>query len=487
MSTKSSHHRKANTPAARGAAIRAETDAARVSIKTADSFVNLAARLGYGAGSLQDHASFTVDYVSRIPSTLEAAYRSNWLCGKVIDAYAQDMTRAGIEILSDGMDPDDVEQMHEDIERLKIWHELTDAVKWGRLYGGGIVVMLIDGQDLSTPLRLDTVGKDQFKGLLALDRWQVDPTLGELVTEYGPELGMPKYYRVTPAAKALINEKIHHSRVIRIDGLELPFRQRLAENGWGQSVLERLWDRVIAFDSTTEGAAQLVYKAHLRTLKIDKLREIVATGGAALAGLKKQIEFMRSSQTNEGMTVLDGTDEFETHTYTFAGLDDLLLQFGQQLSGATGIPLVRLFGQSPAGLNSSGESDLRTYYDNVAQEQDQKLRPGLNKVLELAHRSTFGKPLPEGFGFEFVPLWQLTEDQKADVLAKKTAAICDAYNAGIVSWSVALKELRQAARVTGVFTNITDEDINEAESAPPPGELEDIDPVTGKPVLKEPE
>jgi hypothetical protein len=482
---KNAHHREVLKVEQQQQAIQRGTDAARAAIRTSDSFVNLSARLGFGAGSQQDAARYQLDFISRNPYTLEAAYRSNWLCGKVIDAYAQDMTRAGIEMLSDEIAPGDDAKLHKALGRMGIWQELTDGIKWGRLYGGGIVVLLVDGQKLDTPLRLDTIGKGQFKGLVALDRWQVSPTLFDLVTEYGPNLGQPKYYDVSAAAKALRFERIHHSRVIRIDGVDLPYRQALSENGWGQSVLERLWDRVVAFDSTSEGAAQLVYKAHLRTLKIKGLRDIIALGGKAFEGLVKQIDAIRQYQNSEGLTLLDNTDEFETHTYTFAGLDDLLLQFGQQLSGATGIPLVRLFGQSPAGLNSTGESDLRTYYDNIAQEQDQKLRAGVGKILELVHRSELGAPLPDGFDFNFVPLWQMTQEQKAKLIEATTKAVCDAYNAAIISWSTALKELRQSARETGLFTNISDEEIEAADAnPPPPGGVKGIDIETGTPVLE---
>ncbi|MDR5671410.1 DUF1073 domain-containing protein, partial [Burkholderia cenocepacia] len=93
----------------------------------------------------------------------------------------------------------------------------------------------------------------------------------------------------------------HYSRVIRLDGEALPYYQRISENGWGLSILEPMWDRLIAFDSATVGIGQLVYKAHLRTLSVDKLREIIAQGGPAYAGLLKQIETIRFAQTNEGL------------------------------------------------------------------------------------------------------------------------------------------------------------------------------------------
>lgn len=444
------------------------------SAQTGDSFQNLAARTGLGAGSQNDASRYGFSPVSRDRVQLEWCYRSSWIAGQAVDAYAEDMTREGIELKGD-LKPDQIEAVMRDMARLEIMDALCDTIKWARLYGGAIAVMMIDGQKTETPLRLDTISKGQFKGLLVLDRWTIQPSLTELITEFGPEIGRPMYYEVIADAKALVNMKIHHSRVIRIDGVDLPYWQRIAENGWGQSVLERLWDRLIPFDSVTQGAAQLAYKAHLRTYKIKGLRELIAVGGKAFEGLVKQIELVRQFQSNEGLTLMDAEDEFDAHSYTFSGLSDLLLQFGQQISGAVGIPLVRLFGQSPAGLSSTGESDIRNYYDSIKKDQEKRLRSGFAKLIQVMHRSTLGIEPSEGFDFDFAPLWQMSDDQKADIAVKVTTAVTGASDAGLIDRATALKELRQSSRVTGVFSNVTDEDIKEAEEEPPPelGELEE--------------
>ncbi|SEI98706.1 hypothetical protein SAMN04244579_02707 [Azotobacter beijerinckii] len=450
------------------AKIGRETDQARKSFMTKDSFENFAARVGLQANNQNAASHYTFDLISRNRVQMEAVYRSSWIAGMAVDLVAQDMTRAGIELQSD-LDPQDKDRLNKALERLQIWNQLCDTVKWSRLYGGAIAVMLIDGQDVSTPLRMDTIAKGQFKGLLVLDRWLVQPSLEDLVTEYGPHLGKPKYYTVVADAQALINQRIHYSRVIRLEGVQLPYWQRIAENGWGQSVLERLWDRLIAFDSTSSGASQLVYKAHLRTYKVKDLRGLIATGGRVFEALVKQIDMIRLYQSNEGLTLMDASDEFEAHQYAFSGLSDLLLSFGEQISGALQIPLVRLFGQSPGGLNSSGDSDLRTYYDNVAAWQDKDLRPGVTTLLEVISLSVLGRPMPDGWDFHFNPLWQLTDTEKADIGSKDTASIVQAYDAGLISRATGLKEMRQSSQTTGLWSNITDEDIEEAENDPPPG------------------
>ncbi|MCL6467906.1 MAG: DUF1073 domain-containing protein, partial [Ralstonia sp.] len=383
------------------------------------------------------------------------------------------------------IDPDEITALENDMTSLGIWDRLCENGKWARLYGGSLAVMLIEGQDLSTPLRPETVAKGQFKGLLVLDRWMISPPVGDVVTEYGPDMGRPVFYNVIADYAAIPKANIHYSRVIRLDGEDLPFYQRVAENGWGLSVIEPLWDRLISFDSATVGAGQLVYKAHLRVMKVKGLRDIIAMGGPALAGLKAQIEFTRLAQTNEGMTVLDADDDFATHQYSFSGLPDVLIQFAQQLSGATGIPLSRLFGQSPSGLSDTGEGPRRQYHEKVHQKQEKELRTSLQRLLSVMSMSTLGKPLDEGFQFTFRTLDDAPESEKADISTKKVDAITKAVDAQLLKPSTAMKELKASAPVTGMFGNITDEEIAEAEeqekNAPPPGEMDlpDVSGLTG--------
>ena len=331
---------------------------------TTDNFVNFRANLGYGTDNVQTGGTYRFNPLSRNHTLLEWMYRGSWIVGAVVDSVADDMTRAGAAIQSD-LKPERKARVDSYIEAMQIWKKLDLTIKWSRLYGGAIAVVMIDGQRPETPLRLNTVGKNQFKGLLVLDRWMIWPHLEDLVSEMGPHFGQPRYYETVVDAKTVPPMKIHHSRVIRFEGVELPYWQWIAENMWGLSVIERLFDRLIAFDSATTGAAQLVYRAHLRTWKIPKLRELIAAGGSMYQALLQQMNFVRASQSIEGLTLIDAEDEFDALQYAFGGLDSVLMQFGEQISGACQIPLVRLFGQSPAGLSSTGESDLRNYYDAI--------------------------------------------------------------------------------------------------------------------------
>jgi len=456
---------------ASAAQVKAPKGKPSLTVPSADSFVNFAFKMGIGADNPLSSAGYGFNPITRVRTTLEWIHRGSWLGGIVTDSIADDMTRAGVD-LKGGLDPADMTDLHAQATRLQIWGKLNETAKWARLYGGCIAVLLIEGQDPSTPLRPETVGKDQFKGLAVLDRWMVEPTLNNLVTELGPELGRPKFYLVRTDGPVLPRAKIHYSRCIRLVGIELPYWQRVQENLWGISVLERLYDRMIAFDSATTGAAQLVYKAYLRTYKIKGLRQILAAGGPALTGLLKMVEFMRMTQSNEGVTLLDTDDEFEVMQHSaFSGLSDVLGNFEEQLAGATGIPLVRMFGQSPKGF-STGDTDLRNYYDSIGPKQENELHVGVELIYRVLARSSGLMELPDDFDVKFRPLWQMTDAEKADVFTKVVSGVVQAQEAMLMSDRTAMQELRQSSEATGIGTNITDEDIERASDVPEPPEPE---------------
>lgn len=453
------------------AALTADSKArGKKSTLTKDSFVNFQQNLGIGADNPLTTSNYGFNPITRNRILLEWIHRGSWIGGLAVDVVAEDMTREGVEFKTK-LSPEDEDVIAEEAVALDIWGALRNSIKWSRLYGGSIAVFLIEGQDMSTPLRIESVGKGQFRGLVCLDRWMVMPSLNDLVQDFGPNLGKPKFYVVNQSAPALMGEKIHYSRVIRFDGIELPWQQRITENLWSISILERIYDRMVGFDSATTGMAQLVYKAWIRTYKIKDLRTAIAAGGQAMMGVVAYVDMMRRFQGIEGVTLLDAEDEMDAMQHSaFTGLADVNLQLGQQLSGAIQVPLVRLFGQSPAGLNSTGESDLRIYQDGIKMQQEKDLKVGVTKVYRMMAQSK-QVVLPTGFGLTFRSLYQLTDEQKASVANTGTSAIQTAEDAGLISQKTAMQELQRLSRTTGFFTNITDKDIADAEeSLPPAGE-----------------
>lgn len=438
-----------------------------------DAFSNVLARLGAGTPNLLEGTEYSLQRMSRDFNTLNALYRESWIVRRIIDVIPADMLKNWITITS-GLDPDVEKRLSLTLRRTQLIDKLKRGMQWGRLYGGALGVMLVkhQGYDLSQPLQLDWIMPGDFAGLLIFDRWNgVNPS-SELIEDISdPDYGFPKYYTVTdPAGGGSV--KIHHSRVIRFTGNTLPFWEEIAEMQWGASVVESIFDELRKRDNVSWNIAQLTFMANIRVLKMQDLGQLLAaTDNESQAELLRTLEAQNMLLNNMGMQVMDAADGLETHQYTFGGLSDCYQQFIMDISGAAEIPVTRLFGRSPSGLNATGESDLQNYYDMIAEKQESYLRPILNKVLPPFIISTLGS-LPDDFDFEFDPVAEPTDKERADLAKCGTDNVVAAYNAGLISQRTALKELKQQSERTGVWTNITDEDIERAsDSVEPPGEM----------------
>ena len=437
------------------------------SIQLRDGFNNFTARLGLGGDNMLAHTHYAPgSYITRDQGQLEDMYRTSWLVGRMVNVVAEDMIKGGINIRAQ-WEPQKTDDLLRAYRKTGCPGRLSDAIKWGRLYGGALAIILIDGDELSEPLEISSIDQGSFRGLYVLDRWQLSPST-EVILELGPMLGYPVGYRIN-GRDGIPSQFVHHSRVLRFVGVELPLQARITENHWGASVIEQALDRLFAYDSATQGAANLLYKSFLRVIGVNGLRQILAIGGKAENALVKQFEMIRQMQSNEGITLLDKDDTFTTAGYTFAGMYDALQAFAEQIAGATGIPLVRLLGQSPKGF-STGESDLRCYYDTIATLQDDDLRPALEVIFAVLSRHLWGDALPDGFGFDFESLMQPTEMDRSQIATADAQACAALVSNGVISTAQALAALRDSARVTGRFTSITEEDIEAAEAmaqAPP--------------------
>lgn len=438
-----------------------------------DAFTNVLARLGAGTPNLLEGTEYSLQRLSRDFNQLNALYRESWIIRRIIDVIPSDMLKNWITITS-GIDPDVEKKLSISLRRTQLIDKLKRGMQWGRLYGGALGVMLVkhQGYDLSQPLRLDWIMPGDFAGLLIFDRWNgVNPS-SELIEDISdPDYGYPKYYTVTdPAGGGSV--KIHHSRVIRFTGNTLPFWEEIAEMQWGASVVESVFDELKKRDNVSWNIAQLTFMANIRVLKMQDLGQLLAaTDSESQAELLRTLEAQNMLLNNMGMQVMDAADGLETHQYTFGGLADCYQQFIMDISGAAEIPVTKLFGRSPSGLNATGESDLQNYYDMIAEKQEAVLRPILNKVLPPFIISTIGS-LPEDFDFDFDPVAEPTDKERADLAKCGTDNVVAAYNAGLISQRTALQELKQQSERTGVWTNITDEDIERAsDTVEPPGEM----------------
>lgn len=442
-----------------------------------DGFSNPLARLGVGTPNLLEGTSYTMERMTRDFGTLNALYRESWIVRRIIDIIPADMLKNWITFNS-GLAPDLLKKIDIELRRTQLIRKVQDGLSWGRLYGGAIGIMLIKGQGsrdrLMTPLDLELMVPGDFAGLLTLDRWNGLSPSSELVSDISdPEYGLPEYYIITdPIDGTMV--KVHHSRCIRFTGNRLPYWEQQSELYWGASVIESIFEELKKRDNVSWNIAQLTFIAVMRVLKMSDMgTTLAATDPQSQAELYRTLSAQNWLMSNMGMQIIDKEDDFATHQYTFGGLAECYQQFIMDVSGAAEIPVTKLFGRSPSGLNATGESDLQNYYDMIGEKQESILRPVLNKLLPPFLMSLFGA-VPDDLDFDFNPVSEPTDKERMELAKTGTDNVVAALNSGMISKRTALRELKQQSERTGVWTNITDEDIEKASD-----EIEEMGEMPG--------
>lgn len=433
-------------------------------VYTADSFQNVLARLGAGMPSLLEATSYPLTRLTQDYTTLNSLYRNHWIVRKIVDVIPEDMCKNWFKLKTQ-VAPEQLSKLEKVLRRTQTKARILEGLKWGRLYGGAAGIILLDGESayMDEPLDYRLIMPGSYKGLLILDRWSgISPEL-ELVSDItSPDFGLPKYYQMTLQDGRML--RVHHSRVLRFTGNTLPLWEAWAEQQWGASVVEAVFDELKKRDNTSFNIANLVFLANLRIYKTS-MTDLLSLGDTQL-----QQDFYNAMQTinwmmnNSGMTIIGKDDEFDSKQYTFTGLNDVYESFMLDIAGACEIPVTRLFGRSPAGFNATGESDLTNYYDSIEEKQEAYLAPILDKLLPVIALSTWGM-VPDDLDYEFNPLRKADPKENADLAKSMTESVITVFNANLISQQTALKELRQQSEMTGMWSNITDEDIAGADTS----------------------
>lgn len=432
-----------------------------------DAFQNVMARTGFNTINLMEGTEYPLTRLTRNYNLMTSLFRNNWLAQKVISIVSKDILKNWIKFTTD-IPPEDIDKINRAMRIAKVRSGLLDALNWGRLYGGAAALMLIEGQEdiLDQPLDINSIMPGDFKGLMVVDRWSgVYPQLQLVDDISSPDFGLPAYYDFRDKTSG-IAQSVHHSRILRFIGHDLPQWEQQAEAYWGSSIIEPLYEELKKRDNTSANIAMLIFQSRLRVLKIKDLNVLISGANKeALKDFYNTIQAQNWLQSNQGIQVIGADDDFQSIDYTYTGLNEIYSSFMMDVAGASGIPVTKLFGRSPAGMNATGEFDMMNYYDMIEQEQESHLRPQLEKLLPVVCMSTLGL-VPDDLGFDFNPIGTPTEEQVANIVERKTEAILSALDRGVISQQTALKELKQSGEGTGMWTNITDEEINKANDEP---------------------
>ena len=425
-------------------------------VNVADAFSNPLFHLGFGSQSPLEATEYPLTRMTDNYALLNSLYRTNWVVQNVVGLAVDDMLREWYEITG-SITPAATKALAKLERKTRLRARLNEGLRWGRLYGGAAWLILIKGQeDLSKPLDLGMIYPGSFQGLYILDRWQgITPNMG-LVFDGGEEV--PESYSITDGRGHTV-ATVHHSRVVRFTGRDLPRIERQTELYWGESEIEALYQEVVSHDNVSANMAALTFQANVNTMEVKGMEQLLSMSSPQVQRRFWQVmQAQATLRSNFGMQLVEQGNKLTNTQYSFAGLKDVYESMALNLCGASHYPMTKLFGRSPGGLNSTGESDLTNYYDYIDSQREAKLRPVLERLLPVLCMSALGG-IPADIEVDFTPLKTPTPTERAEIGKTKAEAIAAAYTNGLLNVDTAQKELKKLEEETGLFGSISDEEI----------------------------
>lgn len=453
----------------------------RKSNRTAtDAFSNPAARIGFGTMDLLQATDYPTTRLSQNYQLLTSMYRDNWIVQNIVCTIPDDIIKRWYTVKS-AVAPEYLDKLTRLERKTHLRDKLSDAMYWGRLYGGAAALILLrDQDDMSEPIDLETLMPDSFLGLQVLDRWTGIYPSGELVSDPAdPDFGLPAYYTIRTEEQGGIIARVDHSRVLRFIGRELPWLEQVTEVYWGESEIEAVYNEIVKHDNVSGNIASLTFRANVNYMESEGIDQLLGTSNTEQQRrFWNTLQAMAIMESNFGMRVINKGDAIHNTQYTFAGIADVYDRIMMDVAGACRIPVTKLFGRSPAGMNATGESDLQNYYDYVDSVREKGFRTAIEKLLPIMAVSAWGE-IPDDLDIDFPPMWTPDASAVADIAQKKSAAIIAAYQNDLLDASEAKQELKTLEDETGLFGKIGDESIEAGKGVTFSSQRSMQDPMMG--------
>lgn len=354
---------------------------------------------------------------------LETIYADDGLGANIVDFIPEDMMKRGwhYEFKNKKEEMEDMSMEYENFfNSIDAYKQIEKALKWNRLYGGGIIIIgAYDGNTLDQPLNIRAI--KHFENLKIIPRNNI--LYGSLQFQTNPELpryGEVEYYNVNYRVgnDKFVSTRIHYSRVIELHGIEIPTSDASiipAEfRFWGLSVLQRLQDRLKDVAGAFGSLSNLFNELSIGKYKYVDLAETLSlpNGEKAVQNRLQAMDLMKSAFHS---IIMDSNEDYIRENVSFAGVSEVLYQFFMLICASSGYPMTRLFGISPGGLNSTGDSDTYQYYDKIESKQKTELLPIINRLVSIySEWKNIEKPV-----IVFNPLEQMTEKEQAELEERK--------------------------------------------------------------------
>ena len=413
-----------------------------------------------GMGTSTDQRSYS-RYFARFMSDVEIdqAYRGSWVMRKAIDKPATEMVREWRDWQADSAD---IEKLEAEEKRLDIRNKVRRA-ECLRGLGGAGMVLYVGGTPEEQAKPLDST-KIKAGDLKAIHVWHRSRfTLGEMIADWNdPWFGHPSFYEIQLQGTAASAIKFHPSRIVAFkaepvaDIVGVDWQTAF----WGQAKVQTIIDAIQNVDTAETGFAALISQARLRRIYIPKLLDMLTQPGGE-AKLAKRLQAFALGESNNSVSWLDGGDgatgaeKIDDKQVTWTGMPDIMAAYRTAAAAAADMPATVLWGISPAGMNATGDSDLKIYENTIKARQDLDLRPCMTQIDAALVPSALGA-VNDDIWYEWAPLSTQGEKDEAATFYSVMQGLQILAQSNLVPTIVLEKAVRNLLQERGWFPGIGD-------------------------------
>jgi phage-related protein (TIGR01555 family) len=332
------------------------------------------------------------------------------------EVISTEMTRKWLKIVSKGDKGgagvgDRIKELTDRMVELKVRDVFKTAAWYDGVFGRGQVYIEIKGDegDLARqkPLTIENNGgvkKGSLKSLKAIEPYWTTPA------SYNASYPERADYYV-PQSWYIMGRKTHSTRLLNFVSREVPDILKPSYNFGGISMSQLMEPYVNMWLRTRKSVNDLINKFSITTLLTDL--NATLSGGDGSDTVKRATLFTRL-RDNLGLFMLNkGTEELGQVNTPLSTLDKLQAQSQEHMAAPCHIPLIKLFGVVPTGLNATGEGEIQVWYDFVRACQENLFGPQMDILIKVIQLDLWGSIDPN-IGYEWVALDEPTAKEKAE-------------------------------------------------------------------------
>lgn len=374
----------------------------------------------YATLDAQFYSSY-LGYPALVELSQSAEYRL------VFETFAQEITREWGVVKGD--DPEKVTLIEDELKRLNVRDLFRKHVENDFIFGGSQLYLDIEGSEGKTglPLMIDDKGikKGSLNGFVVREPIWSTPSLYNANDPLKSDFFVPKQWW-------MLGKNVHCSRLQTLIMRPVPDMLKPAYNFYGISMIQLMVPYVQRLQSVIDAVAKVITMFSLTGLKTDLGSLISASENGVNIPVARARE-LGLLRDNTGVLLVDkeGEEIFQINT-PLTGLKDLVDAFTQMVAYPSKIPVIKLFGTPTAGLGNTSDGEFRAFYDSVSALQEAHLLPQMKTVLKCIQLNLFGKIDPS-IEFKFNPLYQLDDNERADVNLKKAQTAQIYMQEGVMS------------------------------------------------------